>query len=87
MISIPANINPKNKYDHKAFNASCIMQKHQAFLTTFSKSIRSILILLQLPSQHTTHSKPGKTQLGGLKLGFIKLGYQVKIFRVTVPDK
>jgi hypothetical protein len=61
--------------------------KTKAFLTTpFSKSIRSTNPAAT-PIIHKHTPNRCKTQLGGLKLGFIKVGYQVSDCRVvTVPE-
>ena len=82
--------NPKNKKDQSAFNANCIANKIKAFLTTsFLDSIRFQTKPAATPI--ITYSKlqtGAKTQLGGLKLGFIKVGYHVVIAeRVTIPEK
>lgn len=93
MISIKDNngfCNPKNKYDQSAFNPNWMTKKEKAFLT--SSGLLSISFQIIPPDtpimiNNTVHTG-AKTQFGGLKIGFIKVGYQVEILCcVTLLDK
>ena len=93
MISIPANMGffkPKNRNDHKAFKANWMAKKIKALLTAAdSCSIRFQTSPAATPIIAYNMLQTGaKTQLGGLKLGFTSVGYQVVIAeRVTMPEK
>lgn len=83
-ISIEANKtlqSPKNKYDHKAFKTSWTIKNNNPFLTnSFCSVILSQIKPAETPIMIKSNVQTGaKTQFGGLKTGFSKVGYQVAI--------
>jgi hypothetical protein len=86
MISIPASmgcVNQKNKYDHKALKCQLNGKGTPSFpyYLFFKIYSRSHTNPAATPSSHTTYLTRVQNQLGGLKLGLIKLGTKSRCFR------
>jgi hypothetical protein len=75
----------KNKYDHKAFSASCIANNNAFFLPSLSESIRS---QSSSDSHHNVQRTPyrRKNPIRGLKLALLRLDTSLIAERVTVPE-
>jgi hypothetical protein len=58
---------PKNKYDHKAFSASCIANNINAFYASLSESIRSQTSPAAIPIMYNAPYRR-KNPIRGLKL-------------------
>jgi hypothetical protein len=78
----------KNKYDHKAFSASCIANNINAFLRLLYPSPYDPKPVQQIPIIMYNVLHTGAKSNSGIKTGFTKVGYQSIIAeRVTVPEK
>jgi hypothetical protein len=76
----------QNKYDHKAFSASCIANNINAFYAFIR--VHTIPNQSSSDSHHNVQRTPYRQKSNsGIKTGFTKVGYQSIIAeRVTVPE-